>query len=1105
MCKICICPFVFIALPIYAETKRMIAADQMNIRSIAISYYLYFLTVSIAAQPTMKIERFMQEDGLSHRWIRQIIQDKDGFIWLATADGLNRYDGFEFKRYEVRGEGFDISNIRSMQINSDGRIWIHPYNKDSTVLFQPHTGASSTVKKGIDFFTPDDQQDHIITSPFYAFIPKMDTLRERYTWPLDRNKIEFPNIKFLGRGAKTYGMESIVTQNRDQELWVWHNMDTVKSSIKLFPFHYARADLTSFEWEYFQLEKYLDIQLANANLPIDTKGRFWFPAFDKGASGVFDFFQLPDSLPLKNWEGMRVDNRYNIWIYDKEVQLFRFDIRRRELKRIGQMDNVRIEVFEDREGIIWIGTENGLLKIRQKKQWFDTYLDQPFELGTPLPIGNTMSYILEGPNGQVYSNRGYRDIFQIDPKAKQSKALGLGSVSFLYAITSNHLFMSRKNALIEQLDLASGEIITFDKPAEPKPFSGNLTHKIALEHPERFGLFLLDTLTKEVQWLKEFSNEQMRTVFWQEDLQWFWANNKNGILKIDLNDLSSQYFEILPTVNDRHIRGWLPDGDGMWLATLDGLKRLDVHTGEVNQHFTTKDGLPHNRIYSLVGEGKNLWLGTHNGLCYFNTVTLDVRNFYVEDGLTHNEFNTHSALLASDGKIWMGGLNGINVFDPIELLQIEQDSAALLLTKYKEYNKAGDMTLVQDNVLILENQSFIISSDIQSFSFQFILNSLVQPSKNQYYWYLEGYEPAWANVNEEPIANYQNVTPGNFILKIKATDHRGNAAQNELAIPVRILEVWYLRWWAWLLYTLAFGSAVYIFYRFQINRKMAEQEALRLKELDVVKNKLYTNITHEFRTPLTVILGMVRRLKNGTKESRGQAGEMIKRNGQHLLDLVNQMLELAKLESNEMSLNLVEGDIAVFLKYLLESFSSLADTKNIELHFNAENKSISMAYDPDKFQKIIANLLSNAIKFTPENGEVNVSLSEKENEVLIKIKDTGRGIPPEQLPHIFDRFYQADGSHTREGEGTGIGLALVKELAKLMDGEITVDSEVGIGTECTLWFPKVLKAAINTTLKKHEIEKVILQPSFLTPLESSPLPSSNGETVQRAVGHRRQL
>lgn len=257
-----------------------------------------------------------------------------------------------------------------------------------------------------------------------------------------------------------------------------------------------------------------------------------------------------------------------------------------------------------------------------------------------------------------------------------------------------------------------------------------------------------------------------------------------------------------------------------------------------------------------------------------------------------------------------------------------------------------------------------------------------------------------------------------------------------------------------------FGNVFEQAYSRFLDLQIAESNAVRLQELDAVKTRLYTNITHEFRTPLTVILGMAQQALEKPQEYLQEGMKLIVRNGQNLLDLVNQMLDLSKLESGNLSLHYQQGDVVNFVEYILESLHSLAQSKGIQMHFLSDVEALTMDIDETRLQQVVSNLLSNAVKFTPRGGNIYLSLSIgahtdyiQHKALVLKVKDTGIGIAAEDLPYIFDRFYQVDDSLTRHGEGTGIGLSLTKELVKLMEGTITAQSLLGEGTEFIVTLP----------------------------------------------------
>jgi signal transduction histidine kinase/CheY-like chemotaxis protein len=346
-----------------------------------------------------------------------------------------------------------------------------------------------------------------------------------------------------------------------------------------------------------------------------------------------------------------------------------------------------------------------------------------------------------------------------------------------------------------------------------------------------------------------------------------------------------------------------------------------------------------------------------------------------------------------------------------------------------------------------------------NFSLEFTGMVYTFPKEVTYRYILEGYDDDWTNTDyDRASATYTNLPPGNYTFRLQAANHSGVWSTEDAVLDIRILPPWYWAPWSKALYAALALGLLYLLYRFQLNRQLAQAEAARLKELDTTKTRLYTNITHEFRTPLTVILGVAEKIRQAPKKMLQEGLELITRNGQNLLRLVDQMLSLSKLEAGTLSVDLVQGDVVTYVRYVQQSFYTLAEAKHIELDFAAQPAVITMDYDPEKLQIMLSNLLSNAIKFTPSGGRISLSLEQQSDTLHLQLSDTGVGIPEDELPHIFNRFYQVDGSTTRAGEGTGIGLALTRELVQLLGGTITAQSRVGEGTTFHVHLPVTREA-----------------------------------------------
>ena len=532
----------------------------------------------------------------------------------------------------------------------------------------------------------------------------------------------------------------------------------------------------------------------------------------------------------------------------------------------------------------------------------------------------------------------------------------------------------------------------------------------------------------------------------------------------------------------------LADQSGnLWFGTLGS--GVTKYNGKTFTHFTEEEGLNGNAVGRIMEDKSgNLWFGTGKGLSKL-TLTKQAeiaekikRGIRIESGTFFTNYTAEDRVIgagansvfeANNGAIWLGGGDKLTVFNPDKL---KADTAApnLQLTNLALFGENiawAHLAHKKDTSFMLRNGVKVMDFQLEGVSkwynvpqglslahynnyitFNFAGITLQSPKMVKYLHQLEGLENTWSALTTNNEATYGNLSPGTYTFKAKAMNREG-VWSKELRYTFTIRPPWWRTWWAYLCYIVLIGGGIYAFYRYELNQRLQQAEALRLKELDAVKTKLYTNITHEFRTPLTVILGMAHQVLDNPKDHFRAGLNMIIRNGQNLLTLVNQMLDLSKLESGKLTLHYQRADIVSFLEYIVESFHSLAENKGIQLHFIPEEEQFIMDFDEVRMQQIVTNILSNAIKFTPKGGHVYVSSGTNNERFILKIKDTGIGIAEADLPLIFDRFYQSDGTHTRQGEGTGIGLALTRELVKLMEGTIAAKSYKGKGAEFEVTFP----------------------------------------------------
>jgi signal transduction histidine kinase/CheY-like chemotaxis protein/AraC-like DNA-binding protein len=533
----------------------------------------------------------------------------------------------------------------------------------------------------------------------------------------------------------------------------------------------------------------------------------------------------------------------------------------------------------------------------------------------------------------------------------------------------------------------------------------------------------------------------------------------------------------------------------LWVCTKGGgINRMDK-ASETFLRYSKKDGLPNNVVYGILADDDgNIWGSTNKGLfCMIankdvasNKQDYFFRNFSKADGLQENEFNTGAYVKLPDGRLLFGGINGYNVFDPKEILTDSYTPNTFITNILVNNQKVstGDETGILEHTI--ETTKSITLTHLQDIlTLEFATLDFNAPDQNKYRYQLVGADDTWVEAGNRRSATFLNLQPNDYTFRVQGSNSQGVWSEHIAELQISILPPWWKTWWAYFLYATLILSAIWTYFRFSINRAKLQQqlafekrEADRVRDLDALKTQLYMNMTHEFRTPLTIILGMAQQVMDNPKEHFNGGMNMIINNSRNLLNLINKMLNLSKLESGKMSLELVQGDVALFLRNLVESFRSYAAKKEILLHFLPEVDSVMMDFDADKLQQVVSNLISNAFKFTPEGGNIYFNLRKENSSLVIRVKDTGRGIPQRDLENVFDRFYQVDNSTTRKHEGSGIGLALSKELVTLMKGTISVQSPpIGSkkGSEFMVVLPIYKEGAIEESdLVKNQLAKPVL-------------------------------
>jgi signal transduction histidine kinase/DNA-binding response OmpR family regulator/sugar lactone lactonase YvrE len=1067
------------------------------------------LCLSVAAAGQYRYETLTTSDGLSQGYIYDILQDRDGFMWFATKDGLNRYDGYTFKTYTYESaDPYSISNNTIYQLHEDsrGRIWIATDN-------------------GLNLY--DRSRDH-----FHRIMHDPENRNS-----LSGNKISLPIVELedgrflVAPHEKSLNLVSVSDDflASDTSVTIVHLPAPTNQSVEdIFKDGNGKIWLTAGENLYELVPANMATvwrgkidriaqSTAHAAGGVWTNDKFFsefvdttsYPLFTKDVTKGHGSFFLHDEFNKRLWLG--ITDLYELHIFDTRNWKRGSPIDP-DKTRLTSFSNVTPTKFcKDRSGIIWMGTNGyGIRKYNSGSEKFLNYAPG-LSLRKILAYEKDQYYIQSWGETRRLDIHGTEWTTSFDKDLHRAKGFLIGKDNTLWILRQQK---ADRTEVVEHYNPITKTSAKYYIPVdedymliEPK-LEDSRGHiwmigtggKCVVLNPNtgQHTKLSLDT---------DPANPMLKsaafTTLYQDAQGTFWFGSEYGLTKLEYDHTATAPPSITwyranatdqTALNYSHVTCILDDkadSNQLWVATKGGgLNRLDKTTNQF-VHLTTREGLRNNVVYGiLIDENGNLWGSTNSGIfCLLRedeSGAWPLRHFTKAAGLQDDEFNTGAYAKLANGFLAFGGVNGLNIFNPVDVLTDSVESN-IFITNLLIGNNA---VKPNDEYGILKQaieytKSITLRNTQNFFTIEFSALDLRAPQQNKYRYQLEGIDDHWIENGNRRNVTYSHLPSGTYVFKVQGSTSLGSWSDKIAELKIKILPPWWQSWWAYLIYILAIAYVLKSYFTFRINRTKLQsellfehQEAKRIRELDTVKTQLYANITHEFRTPLTVILGMTTQIKENPSTHLTSGLDMISRNSNNLLKLVNEMLDLSKLESGKMTLQLKNADFISFLRYNVESFQSLAATEQKQLHMLSDSDTLILAFDAEKMRQIIANLFSNALKFTPAHGNVYVSVSqegsaaESNRQLVLSIKDTGIGIPENQLMHIFDRFYQLDNSQTRKAEGTGIGLALTKELVKLMNGTIEAKSPpVGAtrGTEFIIHFPI------------HTIAAVDAEPVFVAP------------------------
>ena len=1048
-------------------------------------------------------------------------------MWIATQDGLNKYDGYKFTIYKNNPrDSLSLPNnfITALYEDHSGELWIgtgfgglcrYDRNQDTFVRYK-HEKDNPNSLCGNQIVCIFETRQHVLWIGGSGGLSKYNRKSDNFVryFP-DKKSLFQKNVNFVGA----------ITQDQSGQLWIgtWNQ--------GLFCFN-SEED-TFFKYEptpkYAKnfIDRFTDKLIASR---LNGEDYLWFTSYPNGLyrinleSGEIRHYQHQPDNPIsigdnKTWALYQTGNWGNeLWI-GTESGLDRFDMQTEKFTHYQhQLGNKRSlnndyvsAIFKDNSGLMWVGTKEGVDKFDPGSTKFKTIQQ---DIGNPESISGRVlaihESILEGDRPVLWigtseglyeydSISGFFTRFKHDPGNTNSLSndfitgiieSGSGNRKFLW-ISTNHG--------LNRIDLKNKRIECYYIP-DNDPVQ-NMMHSIC---EDKDGIIWIGTQSSYLYsfdlGMEHFTryNGHPSPIFAMhiDTSEILWLGTNDGLYKFDILTKKEIPYQYPATAGKSIIWDIFEDKKGMlWLATSDGLRKFDLSTKKFT-HFSVKDGLPDNALWSIEEDKHgNLWISTNKGISKFNPEQKSFQNFNAAEGLHGDEFS-RSSYKNHRGEIFFGGRNGLTCFYP-DSFKNNNNSPPIVLTDFQIYNKSiesGKNSQLKEQVS--EVNEIGLSYDQSVISFEFAALEYRKPEKIKYAYKMESVDPDWVFIDAtRRFVTYTQLDPGEYVFKVKASNSDGIWNDRETSVKITILPPWWKTRWAYFLYAIVILGSLFGLRRYELSRQhykhqleLEHVEAEKFQEIDRMKSHFFANISHEFRTPLTLIKGPIERWlpKMELPEMRRDF-EMTSRNTNRLLQLVNQLLDLSRLESGKMKLQVRPENIVELTRRMTMTFESMARMSDIELYFTGPDAPVTVYLDREHFEKIITNLLSNALKFTPKGGKVIVDLSlrgdmaqtistnqsrsetsdkitspasrrvrndsNNANFVEIKVTDTGMGIQIEHLPYIFDRFYQAGDAHKKDNSGSGIGLALTKDLVELHHGIIMVRSDVDKGAVFTIWLP----------------------------------------------------
>lgn len=1078
-------------------------------RVLLIAWACCFQALSAHGQKADSRFFHIEHELLSNKLVRCIIKDSRGFMWFGTAEGLCRFDGTNVKVYEhVPADTTSLNHnvINAIIEDSEHNLWvgtaqgINRYDRenDNFINVDAIRRNKNHLSHGYITSLAQDNTGKIWIGTMGGGINRYDPKKFEFSYlHSGNNKDNYIAsdyvLDLLSDGGKIWaGTRGGLKRFDAQSGWADHlsNVDKhvlqqevtclEKGNGRNLWFGTANGEVNklSFDKGHYVLEAYAHPTRADngrtyiESIAGDASGNLWIAAQNSGISyldvtqnTVTQFFPEEGnaySIGSSSISTIYIDNHGIVWmgIFDNGVYFFdnrskKFELYQRNYASEKTLAAYNIRAFaEDADRNLWIATDSGLNTLRIR----DRALLNTGSTIPALPKKAIITMVTDSDKN-LWVGMWKGGVARIDPKTgkatrfnAEASGFGNNNMSCLYEDKRKTLWAGTAGSGLFYFDRKLNRFVQLSEKGKADYIPGTAYVTSIAEDADStlwvgtlYGLFALRRVT---------DHTFTYTSYFQD--------NRPG-------SISSSAIEVIHE-----------DAKGnLWFGTVDrGLNLLDKETGTFRV-FGKQDGLSSNTIRGILSDSQgNLWISSNAGISKFNPETLIVKNYFKEDGLNSNHFHPESCLKTSTGEFVFGGSNGFNMFYP-DSIKDNPARPIMCLTDLRINNQpvkiGGEDSPLQKHIGL--TSSIALSYDQRSFILDFVAINYGPASRNNYCYKLEGFEKSWNCTGSAHRATYTNIDPGHYVFLAKGSNRDGLWADVPVRLDITIYPPFWKTWWAILTYIFIVASIFYFLFkikteRIEIKNQLNLEKIAREKEHELTQSKMqfFTNISHELRTPLSLVMAPLERLISTADVPEKMKAQLsiTYRNARRMLRLVNELMDFRKLDEAKITLQVEPVEIVGFVSAIAANFTEISNRRNI--HFTIDSRACSCTgwIDRDKVETILSNFLTNAFKFVDDNGRIRIIVSvtdasrsesngmpggEHDRFLELTVIDNGIGISGEELPFIFEKFYQAKSSAIKKSAGTGIGLALAKGLAELHHGTITAESIPHDKTRFTLRVP----------------------------------------------------